>query len=77
MSVPLYLIVKSTGEIYLSLSKPDAIAVSASPAYRVEIQDSIHTGAAAKIATISGNAGAYTITDAAAGEFSNRHARSF
>ena len=74
--VPLFLVIKSTGEIFLTQNKADAIAVTASPALRVELQPSVHPGAAVKIATIGGT-GPYTVTDAAAGEYNNRHARTF
>jgi hypothetical protein len=73
--VPLYLVITAAGGIYLTQSIPDAVAVAASPALRVQLTPSVHTGAAAKIAQISGT-GPYTVAATAAGEFGNQHARS-
>jgi hypothetical protein len=74
--VPMYLVITASGGIYLTQSIPDAVAVAASPALRVQLNPSVHTGAAAKIAQISGNSPSYTVTATAAGEFGNQHARS-
>jgi hypothetical protein len=74
--VPIFIVIKSDGTIWQTQSLADAQAVSASPILRVQLTPSVHPGSAVKIATVTGNSGSYGCTDAMAGEFGNRHARS-
>lgn len=74
---PLFLTIKTDGTIWLSLNKADAIALQVSPAFRVELTPSIHPTGAVKIGSITGNSPTYGVTDAMAGEFGNKHARSY
>jgi hypothetical protein len=74
--VPIYIIVKANGDVWLTLSKADATAVGANVA-RVELTPNVHPGGA-KVAAIGGSAGAYTFTvNAASAEFGNIPLRSF